>query len=96
MYAPKVKICGITNTEDATKAVQLGADMLGFNFYTKSPRFIEPNQAGKIIQQLPAFVDMVGVFVNEETDFIRKTAASLMLNWVQLHGEENPKFCASL
>lgn len=96
MIMPKVKICGITNAEDATAAVQFGADLLGFNFYPKSPRYIEPKTAEKIIRKLPAYVDVVGLFINEDTDFIRKTAGSLMLNWVQLHGDESPGFCASL
>jgi len=96
MAAPKIKICGITNATDAIAAVQLGADMLGFNFYPESPRFIEPAEAGKIIKKLPAFVDTVGLFINADADFIRKTAGDLMLNWVQLHGDESPGFCASL
>ncbi|MEN6386676.1 MAG: phosphoribosylanthranilate isomerase, partial [Phycisphaerales bacterium] len=93
---PKVKICGITNVEDALLAVQLGADLLGFNFYPKSPRYVEPKNAEKIIRRLPAYVDIVGLFINESQDFIRKTSGDLMLNWVQLHGDETPGFCASL
>ncbi|OQA00799.1 MAG: N-(5'-phosphoribosyl)anthranilate isomerase [Planctomycetes bacterium ADurb.Bin401] len=96
MMIPKVKICGITNSDDAMSAVQLGADLLGFNFYPKSPRYIEPKKAEQIIRKLPAYVDVVGLFINEDTDFIRKTATQLMLNWVQLHGDESPGFCASL
>lgn len=96
MYAPKVKICGITNFEDAQAAVEFGADLLGFNFYEKSPRYIEPQKAEKIIRKLPAFVDIVGLFINADTDFIRKTASDLLLDWVQLHGDESPGFCASL
>ncbi|OHB52541.1 MAG: hypothetical protein A2Y12_08945 [Planctomycetes bacterium GWF2_42_9] len=93
---PKVKICGITNVEDAVEAVQLGADLLGFNFYPKSPRYIEPKNAEKIIKKLPAYVDVVGLFINENTDYVRKVSSELMLNWVQLHGDESPGFCASL
>lgn len=96
MISPKVKICGITNIEDAVKAVELGADMLGFNFYTESPRYIEPRQVQDIIKKLPAFVDIVGLFVNTEADTIRKIASDLMLDWVQLHGDESPGFCMSL
>jgi phosphoribosylanthranilate isomerase len=96
MVGPKVKICGITNVDDAVKAVQLGADLLGFNFYPKSPRYIEPQEAEKIIRKLPAFVDIVGLFVNADADTIRKTASDLMLDWVQLHGDESPGFCMSL
>ena len=96
MAVLKVKICGITNVEDAAAAVQLGADLLGFNFYPKSPRFIEPNEAEKIIIKLPAFVHIVGVFVNADAETIRKTVGDLMLDWVQLHGDETPGFCQSL
>ncbi len=96
MIAPKVKICGITNIDDAVKAVELGADLLGFNFYSESPRYIEPTEADKIIKKLPAFVDIVGLFVNAEADTVRKTAGDLMLDWVQLHGDESPGFCLSL
>lgn len=77
-------------------AVQLGADLLGFNFYPKSPRYLEPKKVEKIIRKLPAYVDVVGLFINSDTDFIRKTSEDLMLNWVQLHGDESPGFCASL
>ncbi len=96
MAVLKVKICGITNVEDAAAAVQLGADLLGFNFYPKSPRFIEPKEAEKIIIKLPAFVHIVGVFVNADAETIRKTVGDLMLDWVQLHGDETPGFCQSL
>jgi phosphoribosylanthranilate isomerase len=93
MVGPKIKICGITNIDDAVKAMELGADLLGFNFYPKSPRYIEPHQAEEIIRKLPAFIDIVGVFVNADAETIRKTAGDLMLDWVQLHGDENPGFC---
>ncbi|MCE5339877.1 MAG: phosphoribosylanthranilate isomerase [Planctomycetaceae bacterium] len=96
MMVPKVKICGLTNFEDSLLAVQLGADLLGFNFYPQSPRYIEPKAAAKIIKKLPAYVDTVGLFINESTDYIRNTASDLMLTWVQLHGDESPGFCASL
>ena len=96
MLVLKVKICGITNIDDAVKAMELGTDMLGFNFYPKSPRYIEPKEAEKIIRKLPAFIDIVGVFVNADTDAIRKISGDLMLDWVQLHGDETPKFCQSL
>jgi phosphoribosylanthranilate isomerase len=96
MIWPKIKICGITNADDAVAAVQLGADMLGFNFYPKSPRYIKPQEAENIIKKLPAFVDLVGVFVNADAETIRKTASQLMLDWVQLHGDESPGFCISL
>ncbi|MGA2915643.1 MAG: phosphoribosylanthranilate isomerase [Sedimentisphaerales bacterium] len=96
MLVPKIKICGITSIDDAVKAVELGADLLGFNFYPKSPRYIEPQEAEKIIRKFPAFIEIVGVFVNADADTIRKTAGDLMLDWVQLHGDETSEFCQSL
>jgi phosphoribosylanthranilate isomerase len=96
MVTPKIKICGITNVDDAVKAIQLGADLLGFNFYPKSPRYIEPHQAEEIIIKLPAFIYTVGVFVNADAETIRKTAGDLMLDWAQLHGDESPGFCTQL
>jgi phosphoribosylanthranilate isomerase len=96
MLIVKVKICGITNLEDAQAAIKMGADMLGFNFYPRSPRFIEPEEAAEIINALPAFVDTVGVFVNAGLDEIKRQIADGRLNWVQLHGDETPEFCHSL
>jgi phosphoribosylanthranilate isomerase len=94
MLTPKVKICGITNLDDAEKALELGTDLLGFNFYPKSPRYIEPLKAEEIIRKLPASIDIVGIFVNADPETIRKIAGDLMLNWVQLHGDESPGFCS--
>jgi len=93
MMITKVKICGITNYEDAAAAMDLGADMLGFNFYPKSPRYVAPPEAAAIIRRLPAFVDVSGVFVNSPLDEIREIAALCQLDWVQLHGDENVEFC---
>lgn len=93
MLIVKVKICGITNYEDAAAAMDTGADMLGFNFYPKSQRFISPEKAAEIIKKLPAFMDVVGVFVNASFKEIKETMDLCQLNWVQLHGDENPQFC---
>ena len=94
MLIVKVKICGITNYEDAAAAVNMGADLLGFNFYPKSPRFVPPEKAREIISRLPGFIDIVGVFVNAPLEQIRETMDLCQLNWVQLHGDENPQFCS--
>jgi phosphoribosylanthranilate isomerase len=93
MLIVKIKICGITNYEDAIAAVEMGADLLGFNFYPKSLRYIEPEEALKIIKKLPAFVETAGVFVNAAYEQIREIKQLCMLNWVQFHGEEEPAFC---
>jgi phosphoribosylanthranilate isomerase len=92
----RVKICGITNLEDALLAAALGADALGFIFYPKSPRVVAPETARAIIKQLPPFVTTVGVFVDEEAAKVRDLAAQVGLDWLQLHGKESPDYCRSL
>lgn len=92
----KVKICGITNLEDALLSAKFGADALGFNFYEKSPRHISPESAREIIDQLPDGVLKVGVFVNEGLDNIVEIAHKTKLNAIQLHGEESPEFTNEL
>ena len=91
----KVKICGITNHQDASEAVKLGADALGFIF-APSPRRIAPELARDIILDLPPFVKAVGVFVNESLGRIQENVAYCGLDMVQLHGEESPAFCRDL
>jgi phosphoribosylanthranilate isomerase len=92
----KVKICGITNYDDAVAAVDAGADALGFVFFRESPRYLSAEDAGRIIRRLPSFVTTVGVFVNESPPVIEKTASTAGLSVVQLHGEESPEVCQSL
>lgn len=92
----KIKICGITNREDAEASVEAGADALGFVFYTQSPRSIEPAVAQRIIAQLPPFILSVGVFVNHEQETIRNIFDQCGLAFAQLHGDETPAFCESL
>jgi phosphoribosylanthranilate isomerase len=92
----KVKICGITNLEDALMSVEAGADALGFVFFHKSPRHIFPEQAAGIIKMLPPFVQTVGLFVNEDPVTVNATADLCGLDLVQLHGEESPEYCHAL
>ena len=99
-----VKICGITNFADACAAVDAGADMLGFNFYRPSPRFIEPVAARAIIERLRAefetlkrTVTMVGVFVNETSPAaVVRIADEAGVGAVQLHGDESAEFCRTV
>jgi len=91
----RVKICGITNSEDASEAVKLGADALGFIF-APSPRRIHPKAARRIIAALPPFVISVGVFVNEEPATIKQVIGTCGLGLVQLHGDESAAVCAEL
>jgi len=93
----RVKICGITEFEDARDAVLLGADAIGLNFYPSSPRYIEPSRAAKIIERLPPFVTVVGVFVNHpDPQNLEDFAGSLGLHAVQLHGNETPDYCSMI
>jgi len=92
----KIKICGITNLEDALLAAELGADALGFIFYSKSPRKVAPETAREIIAQLPPFVVSVGVFVDEAAAVVQELTARVGLDWVQLHGQESPEYCRNL
>lgn len=89
----RVKICGITNIEDALQAVEAGADALGFVFHEKSPRYVFPEQAAAIVKALPPFVQAVGLFVNAEPDFVNATLDQCRLDLAQLHGDEPPEYC---
>jgi len=92
----RIKICGITNIEDALLAAALGAQALGFIFHPQSPRRVAPEAAREIIRQLPPLILSVGVFVDEEAATVQDLAARLGLDWVQLHGAESPEYCRSL
>lgn len=92
-----VKVCGITNLEDALAAVEAGADMLGFNFYARSPRYVTPAAAREIIGRLPEGFECVGVFVNEPSpESAARAAREAGVSAAQLHGDETPEFCRAL
>ena len=88
-----VKICGITSFNDAIMAANYGASALGFIFYEKSPRYINPEILKTWISNVPSSVKKVGVFVNKDVDKVNKIAEELNLDMVQLHGDESPEYC---
>lgn len=89
----QVKICGITNEEDALYAVHCGAAALGFIFYPSSPRYIKPEDARKIITVLPDDLVKIGVFVNEKAAEIKRVIKYCALDMIQLHGDESLEYC---
>ncbi|HEV7474517.1 MAG TPA: phosphoribosylanthranilate isomerase [Pyrinomonadaceae bacterium] len=91
-----VKICGITNLDDALAAVDAGADALGFNFCARSPRYVSAETAQSIINRLPAELLTVGVFVNEDLEAVRRIATTAGIKALQLHGDESPEYCEKL
>jgi len=92
----RVKICGITNWIDARRAIESGADFLGFNFYAGSPRYVTPAKARAIVKRLPKGIAAVGVFVNEPEEKILEVARMVGLDYLQLHGDETPETVAHL
>jgi len=92
----RIKVCGITRQKDALCAVEAGVDALGFIFYKKSARYIDPEEARLIIEQLPPFVDVVGVFVDTKRQEVEEIIQYCRLTYAQLHGEESPKYTERL
>jgi phosphoribosylanthranilate isomerase len=93
----RVKICGITNLEDAKAAIDLGADALGFNFYKRSPRYVEPTTAKPIVEALPPLVSLVGIFVDEfSPERILSIIHAIGIGSVQLHGSESPDYARKI
>ncbi len=91
-----VKICGITNRDDALACSAAGVDLLGFNFYSRSPRFVSMDEARRIVAELPEGIESVGVFVNSAPEDVRATVERVRLDAVQLHGDESPDYCRAL
>ena len=90
----RTKICGITRVEDAQAVARSGADALGLVFYAKSPRHVTVPQAVQLMQAIPPFVTVVGLFVNPSADEVRNVLSYVALDVLQFHGEEEPEFCA--
>lgn len=89
----RVKICGITRIEDALEAVKQGADAIGLVFYTQSPRYVTPEQAAAIASKIPAFVSIVGLFVDADAAEIKQVLSKVRLDLLQFHGDEPPAQC---
>jgi phosphoribosylanthranilate isomerase len=85
----RIKICGITNLEDALDAIEAGADAIGFVFYKKSPRYIEAKEARKIVKKLPPFIQTVGLFVNETAENINKICDEALINLAQVYDDNS-------
>ena len=92
----RIKVCGMTRLEDALCAAEAGADAIGFIFYRKSKRYIDPEEARLIIDQLPPFIETVGVFVDKKREEVEEIIQFCRLGFAQLHGEESPKYCERL
>ncbi|MGA1792291.1 MAG: phosphoribosylanthranilate isomerase [bacterium] len=92
----RIKICGLTSPDDALAAVRLGADALGFIFVRESPRRVEPDAVEKISRRLPPLVSRVGVFKDQDPEWICRVVDQCSLHIVQLHGQESPEYCESL
>lgn len=91
----KIKICGITNKQDAIEAADLRVDMLGFIFCKASKRYVEPGVARDIINELPPSIIKVGVFMDEKKDRVLQIAEDVSLDMLQFHGDETPEYCGS-
>jgi phosphoribosylanthranilate isomerase len=97
MTAPiQIKICGVTNANDARACAEFGANMIGFNFYRKSPRYVMPQLVRGIVDGMPRGTCSVGVFVDADAEEIRRTAELAGIRCVQLHGETAPETCSEL
>ncbi|MCQ9326089.1 phosphoribosylanthranilate isomerase [Neisseria dentiae] len=90
---PRIKICGFTRPEDAAAAAELGADAVGLVFYEKSKRAVSIETAQRIVRELPPFVGVVALFVNEEAARIEEILAQVPIDIIQFHGDEPPEFC---
>ncbi|QSP93752.1 phosphoribosylanthranilate isomerase [Marinobacter salinisoli] len=89
----RAKICGLTRAEDIRGAVESGADAVGLVFYEPSPRSVTAEQAAELARYVPAFVSLVGLFVNPTEAFVRNVIERVPLDLLQFHGDETPEFC---
>ncbi|MEX2132248.1 MAG: N-(5'-phosphoribosyl)anthranilate isomerase, partial [Pseudohongiellaceae bacterium] len=93
MSRTRVKICGVTRNEDALLAARLGADAIGLNFHSASPRAVTVDRISAILANLPCFISVVGLFVNPTERDVEKVIATGRIDCLQFHGEEPQSFC---
>jgi len=96
MTPVQIKICGVTNIRDARACIELGASMIGLNFYQQSPRYSEPKAARRIVEAIPLSAQAVGVFVDSTADEVRSIANAAGIRCVQVHGDFSPETCREL
>lgn len=95
MPTTRIKICGITRAEDARSAVECGVDAIGLVFYPPSPRAVTAEQAAEIVRELPPFVSVVSLFVDEPWDVVQRTLSVVPVDVIQFHGDEDGDYCSS-
>jgi phosphoribosylanthranilate isomerase len=95
-HRTRIKLCGLTRPEDIRAAVAAGADAIGLVFYPPSPRHVSAEQAARLLQELPAFISSVGLFVNADLDQVRQVLATAPISMLQFHGDETPEQCAGI
>ena len=95
-HRTRIKLCGLTRPEDIRAAVAAGADAIGFVFYPPSPRHVSAEQAARLLQELPAFISSVGLFVNADLDQVRQVLSIAPISMLQFHGDETPEQCAGI
>ncbi|MCM8611813.1 phosphoribosylanthranilate isomerase [Accumulibacter sp.] len=91
--SPRIKICGLTRTQDLQQAVQAGADALGLVFHPPSPRYVDPSTAARLAGHAPPFVCIVGLFVNADPETVHATLAQVPIHLLQFHGDEDEAYC---
>ncbi len=95
-HRTRIKICGLTRNEDVKAAIDAGADAIGFVFYAKSPRYIAPDAAARLMALIPPFVTTVGLFVNATLQQVQQVLAQAPVSLLQFHGDETPECCAAI
>ena len=95
-HRTRIKLCGLTRPEDIRAAVAAGADAIGLVFYPPSPRNVSAEQASRLLQELPAFISSVGLFVNADLEQVRQVLSIAPISMLQFHGDETPEQCAGI